>query len=273
MTSPSEFMAAARAPRPLNGNSPWAAQYAGELREVVVQHAARLPRSLQKYLGPSELGHECDRQVVGKMAGEPRTNHVTDPWASIVGTALHAWFDEAFTADNVRRGVLRWLTERKVTPGPLVNNPGTADLYDALRLAVVDHKNLGDTTMGQLRSHGPPRHYRVQLLLYGLGYHVLGLDVERVVIAAWPRTKSSLDQQYVWETKFSPDDPLLAEVFRQTAEREDMADLITDGLVTLNQIPATPSDHDCYFCDFYRPQAVDGGPGCAGTKWQGYRMP
>lgn len=266
MTALSDFMSSARTPRPLNGNTAWASAYAAQLRDVVVTYANNLPRNVQKHLGPSELGHACDRQVVGKMAGIPRTNHVVDPWASIVGTALHSWFEDAFQADNVRKGVLRWLTERKVTPHPLVNNPGTADLYDVVERAVVDHKNLGDTTLNQLRTHGPPRHYEVQLKLYGLGYLALGLDVDRVVIAAWPRTKSQLDLQYIHEMPFSPDDPLLHEVFRQTAERELVAELVRDQLVRLDQIPATPSDHDCYFCPFYRPQATDGGAGCPGTK-------
>ena len=38
----------------------------------------------------------CDRQVVSKMCGEPVTNHVADPWPSVVGTAVHAWLAEKF---------------------------------------------------------------------------------------------------------------------------------------------------------------------------------
>jgi hypothetical protein len=53
-----------------------------------LEHAARAPRTLQQHLGPSELGVECDRQVAGKMAALPATNHVVDPWPSMVGTRL-----------------------------------------------------------------------------------------------------------------------------------------------------------------------------------------
>jgi hypothetical protein len=125
--SPTEFMSTA--PKSLAGSTPWAARYATELRRVILEHAARAPRTLQQHLGPSELGVECDRQVAGKMAALPATNHVVDPWPSIVGTACHAWAAEAFVGDNLRHGVLRWVAEQRVTPHP--DHPGTADLYDA----------------------------------------------------------------------------------------------------------------------------------------------
>jgi hypothetical protein len=194
--SPGEFLAAA--PASLNGSSPWAARYAVELRRVLLEHAARAPRTLQQHLGPSELGVECDRQVAGKMAALPATNHVLDPWPSMVGTACHAYAADAFTEDNLRSGLLRWVAEQKVTPHP--EHPGTADLYDASEQAVVDHKFLGPSTMAKARKglvDGvpiallKPRKYVVQLLLYGLGYLRMGLPVKRVVLAAYPRTAAT----------------------------------------------------------------------------------
>jgi hypothetical protein len=262
--SPADFMSAA--PAPLNGSSAWASRYAGELRRVVVEHAARAPRSLQLHLGPSELGVECDRQVAGKMAGLPSTNHVMDPWPSVVGTAVHAWLAEAFTADNQRHNLLRWVAEQKVTPHP--DHPGTADLYDAVEHAVVDHKCLAESSMAKVRATaGPPRKYVVQLLLYGEGYRRLGLPVRRVALAAYPRQASSLDGLYVWEREHtSADDELIQEVFAQTAIRQDYAKQLHDGRLTLDQIPLTPDSDECYFCPFYRPQSArDGGPGCPGT--------
>jgi hypothetical protein len=271
MISPAEFMQAA--PAPLNGSSAWGSRYATDLRRVFTEHAARAPRSLQLHLGPSELGVECDRQVAGKMAGLPATNHVVDPWPSIRGTALHAWAADAFTADNVRHGLLRWVAEQRVTPHP--DHPGTADLYDAVERAVVDHKFLGETSMAKIRRpSGPPRKYVVQLLLYGLGYLRLGLTVRRVAVAAYPATASSLDGLYVWERAFTGDDGqllpenthLIEEVFTQTAHRQELAKQLHTGRLSLNAIPLTPDSDECYFCPFYRPQSArDGGPGCPGT--------
>jgi hypothetical protein len=211
--SPGEFLAAA--PASLNGSSPWAARYAVELRRVLLEHAARAPRTLQQHLGPSELGVECDRQVAGKMAALPATNHVLDPWPSMVGTACHAYAADAFTEDNLRSGLLRWVAEQKVTPHP--EHPGTADLYDASEQAVVDHKFLGPSSMAKVRKD-PPRKYVVQLLLYGLGYALMGLPVKRVVLAAYPRTAATLDGLYVWETAFTNSDGyVLPDVARPAA--------------------------------------------------------
>lgn len=268
--SPAEFLSAAPATSAA-GSSPWAARYASELRRVLHEHAARAPRTLQQHLGPSEIGVECDRQVVGKLAALPATNHVSDPWPSIVGTACHAYAEEAFSADNDRRG-LRWLTEFRVTPHP--DHPGTADLYDAQEQAVVDHKFLGESSMAKVRK-APPRKYKVQLLLYGLGYYKLGLPVKRVVLAAYPRTAASLDGLYVWERAFSdaegqilPDVlELLGLVFDQTAERQVLAQRLLRKEIGLMDVPVAPDDSECYFCSFFRPQAAqDGGVGCPGPR-------
>lgn len=268
--SPEEFMAAA--PRSVSGSSPWATRYAGELRRVILDHAARAPRTLQQHLGPSEIGVACDRQVVGKMAALPATNHVVDPWPSIVGTACHAWVEGAFSADNLRSGVLRWVPEQRVTPHP--QHPGTADLYDAVEQAVVDHKFLGPSSLDKVR-RDPPRKYVVQLLLYGLGYRDLGLPVRRVVLAAYPRTAASLDGLYVWEHGFAdeagnvlPDvAELLQTVFAETAVRRELADQVVAGVRRLDEVATAPDDDECYFCPFYRPQSArDGGPGCPGPR-------
>lgn len=258
-----DFMKAA--PAPLNGNTPWASRYAAELRRVFHEHAARAPRTLQQHLGPSELGAICDRQVAGKMAGIPATNHVADPWPSIRGTALHAWAAEAFLGDNERSGRIRWVAEQRVTPHP--DHPGTADLYDALEQSVDDHKFLGEASMAKVRSDdGPPRHYVVQLLLYGRGYRLMGLPVRRVVLAAYPATAGSLDGLYVWERPHTPaDDELLEEVFKQTDYRRQWAIALLTGAAQLSDVPNATDSEECYFCPFYRPQtAHDGGPGCPG---------
>lgn len=263
MTTPAEFMKAA--PKPLNGNSPWASRYAADVRRVIVEHAARAPRTLQQHLGPSELGSPCDRQVVGKMAALPTTNHVADPWPSIVGTALHAWTAEAFTADNQRRGLMRWLAETRVTPHR--EHPGTGDLYDAVEECVGDHKFLGETTLAKVRSAaGPSEKYQIQLFLYGLGFIRMGLPVRRIALIAYPRTKATLDDMYVWEAPFDGRAiERIAETFHKTSYRRTWADQVIAGELDIAQIPKMPSDDECYFCPFYRPQSRNGGPGCAGA--------
>lgn len=263
MSTAAEFMRAA--PRPLDSNSPWGSRYAAEIRRIVHASAAQAPRSLQAHLGPSEIGHVCDRQVAGKLAGLPRTNHVIDPWPSIIGTATHAWLEQAFRSENDRLGRIRWVPETRVTP--IDGHSGTADLYDADEQSVNDHKVLGPTSMARIRSAaGPPRHYVVQLLLYAHGYRRLGLPVCRVAILAYPRTTASLDGLYVWDRPHTPaDDALLDDVLVQLDARKQWAAALLAGTCQLTDVPADASD-DCHFCEFFRPQSArDGGPGCPGT--------
>ena len=185
-------------PSPPGSNTPWGARYAAELRQVIVRQASRQPRNQQEFLGPSELGTVCDRQVVGKMIAAPVTNHVPDPWPSIVGTAVHAWLADKFARENDLIGMLRWLTETRVAPDPM--HPGTADLFDLFEGALVDWKALGPTSMDKVKSPaGPPRKYQVQLLLYARGFRNYGAQVKRIALVALPRTAATLDAMYVWE--------------------------------------------------------------------------
>lgn len=263
--SPEAFMTAA--PKLPSGNTAFASMYAHELHEIINRQAHRQPRTLQTHLGPSEIGAECDRQVVGKLAGEPPTNHVVDPWASIVGTAVHAWLAEKFGFENNLNGLPfpRWLTEQRVSPHP--SYPGTADLYDTAYKAVVDWKILGPTTMAKVRRPmGPPARYQIQLLLYALGYRNLGLPVERVMLAALPRTEPTLDAMYVWEhVCTAADDVLIEAVLGKTATRRQIAGEVMARRIPITAVPITPSDDGCFFCPYYRPQSArDGGPGCPG---------
>lgn len=255
-------------PRSTSGNTHWAEQYGNEMKGIIKRYAARSPRSVQKSLGPSELGERCDRQVVAKMAASKHTNNVGDPWASVMGTAGHAYVEGAFQWDNTDQAYARWLTERRVTPDPGPDpHPGTADLYDAFNRALVDHKFLGDSSMAKLKSKGPKHVYYVQLLLYRRGYLNLGLPVDRIVLLAWPRTKSTLDEMYVWEhTPTAEDDALVDEVLEKTAVRQYLANLVREKKLQVMDIVPTPSDDSCFYCPLYRPQsAYDNGYGCPGT--------
>lgn len=265
----SDWAAATRAPQaPIRrGNTPWAEEKARTHQRKWEAYAARSPRTLQVHLGPSELGVRCHRQVAGKMAGLPATNHVSDPWPSIRGTALHAYATEVYQYDNETNG-LRWLTEHPVVPHNL--HPGTLDLYDALDESVEDHKFLGEFSMEKVKSEdGPPHHYQMQLLLYARGARRLGLRVSRVALLAYPATGSSLNSNYVWErVHTAQDDADLAEVFEWTEYRRQWAVALISGSAQLSDVPAHTEDADvCHFCPFYRPAMAHGnvgGIGCPG---------
>lgn len=255
-------------------NSAWGTSYARHVKQIIRHAAEHAPRSVQRTLGPSEIGAPCHRQIVGKLVGYAlpghpagmRTNHVPDMWPAIIGTAVHAWLGSTFERENDTLGFMRYLTELRVTPTE--EHPGNTDLYDGAVKAVVDWKVLGPTTLAKIRSGNPPRKYRVQILLYGMGCQLMGLPVERVVICALPRTEATLDSLYVWDHPvWSVDDAqLISEVLRVNEVRKQIAQQVLTGQISIDEVPIVPDDSECFFCAQYRPQSArDGGPGCSGT--------
>lgn len=234
----------------ITSNSALGMRVAAELRQAVTQAQDRSPRSLQVHLGPSEIGNACHRQIAGKLAGLPATNHVSDPWPSFVGTATHDRLANAVEA--FRPG--RWQAERKVTP--IEGHSGTADLYDAELRAVIDHKVLGRTSHAKIVAGKLPRHYYVQLLLYGLGYMRAGMPVERVMLAAWSRG-GMLPDLYVWDHELTAEDMRLLEhvLLSELPYRKAWAAAITAGSATLRDVPIGTETPECYFCPYWRPEA------------------
>jgi hypothetical protein len=262
-------------PRAPGASSSWGMTYGQHIKQIMRHAAEHAPRSVQRTLGPSEIGAPCHRQIVGKLVGYAmpdhpggqRTNHVPDMWPAIIGTAVHAWLGSTFERENDTLGFLRYLTELRVAPTQ--DHPGNTDLYDTAEQAVVDWKVLGPGSLAKIRSGKPPRKYFVQTLLYGLGCQLMGLPVKRVVICALPRTEATLDSLYVWDHPvWSEDDALLlAEVLRVNEIRKQIADQVLAGQIRIDEVPIVPDDSECFFCAQYRPQSADdGGIGCPGTK-------
>ena len=243
-------------PQAPGSNSAWGTGYGNNVKQIIRHAAEHAPRSVQRTLGPSEIGAPCHRQIVGKLVGYAnpghiggqRTNHVPDMWPAIIGTAVHAWLGSTFERENDTLGFLRYLTELRVTPTE--EHPGNTDLYDTAEQAVVDWKVLGPSSLAKIRSGNPPRKYRVQILLYGLGCQLMGLPVKRVVICALPRTEATLDSLYVWDHPvWSEDDALLlSEVLRVNAIRKQIADEVLRGAISIEDVPIVPDDSECFFC-------------------------
>jgi hypothetical protein len=140
--TPGELMR--RTAQPPGGNTPWASDYGRELVGAIRRQADRAPRNRQAWLGPSEIGEPCTRQVVAKFAGEPKTNHIGDAWPAIIGTSVHAWLAQALEGENRLDQFLRWITEARVVPHPA--HPGHSDFYDTARKTVGDWKGTWIST-------------------------------------------------------------------------------------------------------------------------------
>lgn len=163
------------------------------------------PRSLQKSIGPSEIGIECDRRILFKLAG------VEEPprppaWKPAIGTAVHAqleeWFEQAnFNPVTGELEYTQWVTEQELTVGYVGATPvtGHSDLFHVPTGTVCDHKIIGDKQLQHYRAAGPSPVYRVQAHLYGLGFfNHGGWGVPREVMIAFLPRNQELSKAYLW---------------------------------------------------------------------------
>ena len=230
-----------------------------DLREDLIQAALSSewskPRSVQTMVGPSQVGNPCDRSLAYDVAVEQgrvleycpelltNSRPGSDPWRAIVGTAVHAWLDLATGGSRWLRGVAveASLFDGDREPLPLSVVRGHIDLYDTETYTMVDHKVLGRTSTARLLRDGPPPKYRVQGHLYAAGLVRLGLRVDQVAIAAWPRDGLIRDL-YLWEEPFDPARAGSA-LLRLAQIREDVrAGNAKDGF------SAEPSSSTCRYC-------------------------
>lgn len=237
-----------------DSRSPQAHPIGEAIRSVVLDANRDAPRSLQAAVGPSEVGEPCARRLAYRVMNEPRVNTDSDPWAAIVGTAVHGWLADAFTAANTRLGRIRYLVERRVNITD--NLAGSCDLYDADTAAVIDHKVIGQSSMTKYKKDGPPEQYRSQAHLYGLGFTRLGLPVREVSLAFYPRG-GMLSGLHVWS---EPYDQAIADAALQRMWS------VTEAAITLgvndepgrySLIPAEPG-HRCTWCPWFKPGAATG---------------
>lgn len=237
---------------------------ADELREVIVNAILNHPRSLQKEIGPSEIGHECARRIAYKLLGTPERPQPPN-WPATIGTAGHAWLEGVFDLDNLKRaeamgGQERWYVEERVTVGYVPGLgfvSGSCDLYDRVTCTVVDWKFVGPTALKKYRAHGASTQYRCQAHLYGQGWVNKGLPVAQVKIVFLPRN-GSLEEAYVWGEDFRPD------IAKSTLDRLGQIVAVVsesgpDALVRLNT-----ADAFCGHCPFFRANSTDPREGCPG---------
>jgi hypothetical protein len=197
-------------------------------------------RSLQKAIGPSEIGHPCPRNVAFKLAGVTKQPNRIDPLPSILGTAFHSWMETHLPAGE-------WLPERKVAVTATLS--GHSDAYHAPSRTVVDWKMLGRTAHQKWLAGEVKTVYRVQAHAYGLGFVNAGLPVDRVAVAVFCRAKPLTDL-YVWSEPWNP------ELARRALERlEILKTYVTaSGANDANRQPLLRVEpyacDDCFFCDF-----------------------
>jgi hypothetical protein len=246
--------------------------------ETVKHAAANAPRSLQAAPGPSGLGTPCTRRL-GYMAldWDPKPNRDTDPWASVIGTSVHAWMAATFAAENERltsegkaavddgfEVLDRYLIEHRIWLPYGIS--GSCDLYDRLTRTVADWKVTGLPRLREYRLHGPGAQYRAQAHLYALGLQLHGERPEHVAIVFLPRG-GRIDGLWTWTESYDPGIAVAAlkryhgiQMFHVTADPEKYPDRW--GLLPT-------ADAHCVWCPWFLPGSADLSQGCPGHSAPG----
>jgi len=236
------------------------------LTEIITTTAANAPRSLQRRIGPSEVGDPCPRRLAYKLLDWPTVNEGGDPWPSIVGTATHEWLATALEAHNQTTGTTRFLVEERdeVDDGTISGYrlSGSCDAYDLATNSVLDHKLIGDSVMRRYKNEGMRDQYRIQAQLYGLGFENAGYTPQTVALACYPRG-GHLGGLWVWTDVYDRQVALDA-LTRLGSVRDLLIALDPESRPAMwEHVPAAPSGA-CRFCPQFKPGTSDLSVGCPG---------
>lgn len=266
---------------------------------VIEHHISNRPRSLQKAIGPSEIGGECGRKIAYKLAGAPIVNPASQvpSWRTQVGVAVHDMLA------GVMDGYDRFTTEQRVTVGSDGDDDvsGSGDLYDAITATVLDWKIVGPATLKRVKAKvqtcyrascqtqnqdceqcamkvhkyhcehcGKPRgaseKYEVQGDAYGIGYASVGLPVRWIVIAFLPAA-GDLQDAYFHVKRFDP-----ANAERAIARLAGTKTLINTLPLEVVAGLTPTADEFCARCEWFDVNASSLGVGCPGHSGRPVRQ-
>ena len=220
--------------------------------------ASNAGRSLQKAIGPSEVGTPCMRKLAYRM-NEVESVNSGDKWLATIGTAVHSWLADTYTAKNKALGRERYLLEARVeVTGEL---GGSVDVYDKDLEMVLDWKVVGETSLKKYKKSGPGEQYRSQVHLYAKGFSNAGYKVQHVAIAFLPRG-GSLRGLHLWSESY---DVTVADAALTRLEAVRSV-VNTVGLDAMRLLPGVEAF--CNFCDFYLPASTEFRVGCPGADVQ-----
>jgi hypothetical protein len=248
-----------------------------EILDTVSQAIANQPRTLQKMIGPSEIGHPCDRRLGYKLAGVPESNPRSTAWKPYVGSQVHEGVGDIMAkaelarwqagAEAARAATTRWHVEERVTVGELLRASGivpitgSTDLFDAYHGIVFDWKFTGIRQISRnYKPKGPGRQYRTQAHLYGDGWVRAGFDVQHVAIIFMTREGEFADR-HVWTEPYDPT------VGPEALARLQRIQTSLDSLGPDFVIPVLEATENyCGHCPFFRENTTDLAHACPGVS-------
>jgi hypothetical protein len=199
-------------------------------------------RSHQKQIGISEVGSDCRKCVARKLAQVYKKP--SGGWFPFVGTAVHAALEEGFAKwDNYK------LEERlQVWEYKGLSLGGSCDMAAISRngdaLIVNDWKVVGDTPLREAGSGKIKAQYRIQAMLYGMGWRNKGENVTHVALTFLPRNQDLSAAEVVM---LRYDEQVAIDSLDKLAVMIDAAELIGWDAV----IDKQPKASFCFDCKKY----------------------
>lgn len=218
---------------------------------TVIESFSVTDRGRQTQIGVSEIGMQCQRCVIRKLANLPKTLEVGS-WRAQLGTYVHAGLAEEFESRFADSGKV--LIEQSLTVHTYKDFVlrGSCDAFfpNNGRGLVADWKVVGDDTLEAVRAGKIKQQYVVQGNLYALGWELLGYGVETVAIMFIPANKGNLQRDAV-PVEFPYDRVVAANALAKIEQYIDTAEQIGWKELLKQHVP-TPG---CLSCKQY--EAVD----------------
>lgn len=248
---------------------------ANALVGIIEQRINSHPRSQQKAIGPSEIGHPCTRWLAYKLAEVPEVNPRSSGWRPTVGTAVHSWLARTFKVENERilkildTGEPVWIVEEKVACGA-IEAPGgydiwgSCDLYFAPFFIAVDWKIVSKSTLDEVRRRvkkdlPPDPKYRKQVQGYGRGWKRYGMPIKEVAIFYLPASGELSDGVW-WSEPF--DENVTITALQRVSGVQQLVHTLGPRAAEL--LPTT--DYYCHRCEWFSPGSTDIPVGCPGDQ-------
>lgn len=235
--------------------------------DAAIEHGIRTqPRSLQRRIGPSEMGVPCDLRIAYRLLGTPECNPTAGrlPWKPFVGTAMHEAIATIVESANMAdpsydRNGPRYLIEHRVPIAQVGGEDidGSCDLYDRLTATVLDWKVVGGSQLRRYKADGPGEQYRTQVHLYGYGWRRRGYPVRHVAVYFLPRDQE-WRQRHIWSEPYD-EQIALGAITRVQGIAALTSALGAGALPLMRRRQAW-----CRFCPWHKPGATDLPDGCPG---------
>lgn len=148
-------------------------------------------RSYQTIIGISEVGSDCRKCVARKLAGKPKKPDGS--WYPFIGTAVHQALEDGFERwdDYKLEGRIEVHEYKSLKLG------GSCDMFAYKAGVVNDWKVVGERALKEAASGKIKDQYRIQAMLYGLGWKKKGFDVTHVALTFLPRDTDLSNAQVV----------------------------------------------------------------------------